>query len=705
MKKKKLIKKQIQKENTVILEIGVEEIPADYLKPAALQLQEDIKKALEEKRIGCKEAVSFYTVRRFVLLLKGMDEKQKDLSFEKKGPRQDIAYKDGKLNDIGKSFLQKNSASEKDLKIKDEKGQKYLFLDVFEKGRTAKAVLAEMFPEIIKNLRFPKSMTWEASHAVFARPVRWILCLFNGELVPFAFGPVKSGNKTRLHKFEDENKEAIVKDAASYFAIMKKSSILLSQEERKAEIEKKISSILSKKKLKILPDPVLLEKIAGSVETVSVMLGEYDEKYLFLPKEVIITAMREHQRYFAVLKQNGQFTNYFVNVRDGSDKNNAFIAKQHAKVLFSRLNDAEFFYKEDLKQPLENCNAKLKEAVFITGLGTMYEKMERLKILSARAKELFGYGDTVALQLAAYLCKADLMTNMVGEKEYVGLRGFMGGVYLKKQGGEEKIYRAVAEHYYPVMAGDRLPSTTEGLLLSVMDKIDNITGFYIAGFKPTGSKDPYAVRRQALNIIYIVLEKKLGVDLAFLVYESALAYKKQLNKDCDINEIIEFLRQREINYLKDKGQDYDIVSAVASGKKLCALDDYDKAAVLTGARKAEKSFNDIIFALSRINNILPEGYKPAAVSTELFDAAEEKALYEKFLACRPGIAELIKLKKFKECFALIASFKPEIDAYFDKVLVNAKDAAKKDNRLNMLAEMKEAFFEFADFSKIVIDRK
>jgi len=644
-------------------------------------------------------------VRRFVLVLKGVDKKQKDLSSEKKGPRLDVAYKDGRINDIGKSFLKKNGVSEKDLKIKEEKGQKYMFLDVFEKGRPAKTVLAEIFPEIIKNLRFPKSMTWEESHAAFARPVRWILCMFNREVVPFKFGPVKSGNKTRLHKFVDSNREAVVEDAASYFGTMKKCGIVLSQEERKTEIEKKTSSLLAKKKLKMLPDPRLLDLLAGSVETVSVMPGEFDEKYLALPKEVAITAMREHQRYFAVLTPAGKFTNYFVNVMDGGDKNNAFIAKQHAKVLFSRLKDAEFFYNEDLKQPLESFNAKLKEAVFITGLGTMYEKMERLKMLAARAKEIFGYEDIVALQLAAYLCKADLMTNMVGEKEYAGLRGFMGGEYLKKQGGEEKIYRAVAEHYYPVMAGDRLPSTTGGLLLSVMDKIDNITGFYIAGFKPTGSKDPYAVRRQALNIIYILMEKKLCIDLAFLVYESALAYKKQLNKDCDINEILEFLRQREINYLKDKGQDYDIVSAVASGKKLCVLDDYDKAAVLTGARKAEKSFNDIIFALSRVNNILPKDFKPAPVNPVLFDAAEEKTLYEKFLDCSAGVTELLKLKKFAECFALIASFKPEIDAYFDKVLVNAQDAAKKDNRLNMLAEMKEAFFEFADFSKIVIDRK
>jgi glycyl-tRNA synthetase beta chain len=705
MKKKKQIKKQMPKENTFLLELGAEEIPADYLKPASLQLQEDVKKALEEKNIGCKELVSFYTVRRFVLVIKGLDAKQKDKAYEKKGPRLDVAYKDGKINDIGRAFLNKNGVSEKDLIVKEEKGQKFMFLNVFEKGKPSKAIIAEILPDIIKSLRFPKSMTWEETHVTFARPLRWILCLFNNEVVRFKFGTVTSGNKTRLHKFEDSNKEAVVKDAASYFGIMKKYGILLSQEERKAEIEKKASRILSAMKLSILPDAGLLDKIASSVETVSVMSGEFDEKYLFLPEEVIITAMREHQRYFAVVKQCGKFTNYFVNVRDGGDENNAFVAKQHAKVLFSRLNDAEFFYREDLKQPLEEYNAKLKEAVFISGLGTMYEKIERLKMLAARAKEIFGYEDTASLQMAAYLCKADLMTNMVGEKEYAGLRGFMGGTYLKEQSAKEKIYRAVAEHYYPVMAGDRLPSTMEGLLLSVIDKIDNITGFYIAGFKPTGSKDPYAVRRQALNIIYIVMEKKLDVDLAFLVYESALAYKKQQNKDTDINEILEFFRQREINYFKDKETDYDIVSAVASGKKICVQDDYNKAKVLSLARKSEKDFNDIIFVLSRVNNILPKDFKPAAVNRDLFDAPEEKLLYENFLEKRSAVSAFLGAKQYQDCFNLIASFKPLIDAYFVKILVNADDAAKKNNRLSMLAEIKDLFFEFADFSKIVIDRK
>jgi glycyl-tRNA synthetase beta chain len=703
--KKKNVKGPAAEENTLLLEIGVEEIPAGYLAPAALQLQEDAKRAIGEKNIAFKDARAWYTVRRFILEIDGIAQKQKDLSYEKKGPRHDIAYKNGKLTDIGKTFLQKNGVSEKDLKIKEEKGQKYLFLDIFEKGRPSKKVLSEIFPEIIKNLRFPKSMAWEGPHATFARPVRWILCMLGNEIVPFTFGPVVSGNKTRLRKFEDAGREAVIEDAGRYFALIKKAGIIISQEERKQEIIKKAGGLLSKKKLKMLSDEGLLDRIAGSVETVTAMLGEFDEKYLSLPHEVVITAMREHQRYFAVLSQSGRFTNYFVNIRDGGEKNNAFIAKQHAKVLFSRLNDAEFFYKEDLKTPLEKNIERLKEAVFITGLGTMYDKMERLKMLAARAKELFGYEDTTALQLAAYLSKADLMTNMVGEKEYAGLRGFMGGVYLEKQGREEKVWKAVSEHYFPNMAGDKLPSTREGLLLSMMDKMDNIAGFYIAGFKPTGSKDPYAVRRQALNIIYMVLEKTLDVDLALFIYEDALAYKNQLKKDTDISEIIEFFKQREINYFKDKGVDYDIINAVTAGNRLCITDDYKKARVIMEKKKAAKDFNDIIFAVSRVNNILPRGYKAGSTDRTIFDAPEENALYDKFLANRERIQSLLGAKAYAECFDNIAGFKPEIDRYFDKVLVNTGDAGKKGNRLNMLAEIRDSFFAFADFSKIVIDRE
>jgi glycyl-tRNA synthetase beta chain len=689
----------------LILEIGVEEIPADYLEPASNQLKDDIKKLLEAKLIEYKDVKTCYTVRRFTVVVDGIADKQKDLSYEKKGPRYDIAFKDGSMTEIGKKFLESNKIAEKDLKIKEEKGQKFFFTDIFEKGQNTKKVLAETLPDIIKGLRFPKSMVWDDSGVTFARPVRWILCLLGSEPVHFNFGKIKSGSVTRLHKFIQDNKEIEIKDADDYFKKMEKNEIIMDQEERRKTIVEKSEALLQRNKMKLMTDDVLLDRLASSVETVTAMTGHFDEKYLFLPKEVIITAMREHQRYFAVLKEDGEFTNCFVNIRDGGDKNNDFIAKQHAKVLYSRLNDAEFFYKEDLKEPLEKNNAKLKEAIFITGLGTMYEKMERLKAMAARAKEIFGYDDTVSLQEIAYLSKADLMTNMVGEKEYVGLRGFMGGVYLEKQGRPEKIWRAVGEHYLPNMVGDRLPSTTEGLLLSMIDKMDNIVGFYIAGFKPTGSKDPYAVRRQALNIIYIVLEKGLDIDLAFFVYENALAYKKQLNKDTDTAEIVEFIRQREINYFKDKGLDYDIINSVASGKVLNVLDDFNKSSILMAARKSTGNFNDIIFAISRVANIVPPKHTAGKADASLFDTAEEGYLYSKFSAEKNNIEGLISGKKYSEAFEAISAYKPLIDAYFEKVTVMAQDPEKQKNRLNTLVEIRDVFYRLADFSKIVIDRK
>ena len=689
----------------LILEIGVEEIPADYLSPAINALKEEAKKALEAKLIGFKEISAMYTVRRFILIIDGMDEKQKDLSFEKKGPRHDIAYKDGAMTDIGKTFLVKNNVAEKDLKIKEEKGQKYLYLDVFEKGQPSKKVIAEILPVLIGGMRFPKSMVWDDSLVTFARPIRWILCLLDSEVVPFQFGKVKSGNTTRLHKFIHDNKTVTVKDADDYFKQMAKNGILLSQEARRNEIRFNANMLLKKSGLVMIEDDELLDRLASSVESVTAMTGIFDEKYLFLPKEVIITAMREHQRYFAVSKEDGTFTNCFVNVRDGGDKNNDFIAKQHAKVLYSRLNDAEFFYKEDLKTPLENNNDKLKEAIFITGLGTMHEKMERLKMIASRSKEIFNGADPASLTEAASLCKADLMTNMVGEKEYVGLRGFMGGVYLAKQGKSEKVWKAVSEHYLPNMTGDRLPSTDEGLYLSMIDKMDNIIGFYIAGFKPTGSKDPYAVRRQVLNIIYTVMEKHLDLDLFSFIKENAAAYKKQLGKDAEINEINEFLRQREINYFKEKTVDYDIISAVCAGSVMNVNDDFNKALVLMEDRKDTLDFNAIVFAISRMANIVPAKHEAGKTDKTLFDTPEEGALYDKFTAEKSAVEKLITEKKYKEAFEKIAAFKPAIDGYFNKVMVMAEDAKKKNNRLNMLTEIKDVFYKLADFSKIVVDRK
>ncbi len=687
-----------------LFEIGFEELPADYLKPAAQQLKDDFEKLLTEKRIKAEKTAVTYTVRRFVLTSENMAASQEDVSQEKKGPRHDIAYKEGKLTDIGKKFLESNKIKEDGIKIKEEKGQKYLYADIFEKGRPSKEILAENLAALIKGLKFPKVMTWDSSLVTFARPLRWIVCLLNGEIVDFSYGSVRSGVKTRLHKFLHRNAEADVKNTAGYFETMKKNGLLLYQQERKDAIIKETEALLLKENLKILPDEGLLEMLASSVESVSVMKGEFDEKYLFLPDKVIITAMREHQRYFAVVKADGSFTNSFINVRDGGLENADFVVKQHAKVLFSRLNDAEFFYKEDLKEPLSSFTPRLKEAVFITGLGTMFEKTQRIAELASGVGEDLGKCDTAALVKAAEICKSDLMTNMVGEKEYVGLRGFMGGVYLKAQSADERVCKAVSSHYYPNAAGDRLPETSEGIALSILDKIDNVTGFFAAGFKPTGSKDPYAVRRQALNIIYMILEKELDFDLSKLIDASVQLYDKQLGKSADGAELKDFFRQRELNYFKDRQIDYDIANAVLTGTGINIMRDFKKGAVLCGARKKE-GFNETIFSLSRINNILPKDYSPAAVNPGLFEDVSEKALYEKAQEAKPVFESGFKSADFEGCLSIIEGLKPFVDSYFDKVLVNAEDADKKSNRLNTLAFIKLFLYQFADFSKIVIDRK
>jgi glycyl-tRNA synthetase beta chain len=687
----------------LLLEIGVEEIPADYLEPAANQIKDDLTKALQEKRIAFDAIETLYTVRRLIAVVEGVAPRQQDLFAEKKGPKYDVAYKDNVLTDVGKNFIEKNNITEKDFIIKEEKNGKFIYINIFEKGLAAEKILKELLPALIKNIRFPKSMRFEPTNTPFARPVRWLLCMMDKKPVHIEFAGVKSSVFTRGHKFLHSNKALKVTSAEAYFKVMAKAGIILSQEDRVLDINTKINKVLSTLGVRVLEDPDLLDKVASSVESVSVNVGEFDKKYLFLPEQVIITAMREHQRYFAAVKSCGAFTNYFVNIRDGGTANTRYIVQQHAKVLFSRLNDAEFFYKEDLKAPIEEGLVKLKEAIFISGLGTMHEKVERIKTAASKAGEVFGYGGT-ALGEAAALCKADLVTNMVSEKEYSGLRGFMGGVYLEKQGKSKEVCEAVRDHYSPNFVGDTLPANTEGTLISLIDKMDNIVGFFIGGFKPTGSKDPYAVRRQALAVIYAVMEKKIAVDVRELIKVISAGYEAQFGKKVNLDELVEFFKQRETNYLKDKGYDYDILNAVTAGAGLNLLDDCAKAQVLADARK-EQDFNSIIFAVSRISNILPKDFKAGAVDAGLFDFAEEKALYEKFLENRGKIGGFIEKKSFAEAFSEIAGFKPEIDAYFNKVLVMDKDEKKKNNRLSMLTEIKAVFFALSDFSKLVIDRK
>jgi len=689
----------------LLFEIGVEEIPADYLEPAIGQLKGDFIKAMADAGLKHGEVYAAYTVRRFVLIVKDVAEKQDDVSAEKKGPKYDVAYDaSGNLTDVGRNFFKNNNITEKEAKIKEEGGKKFLYYDFFKKGEGASVVLKQVLPVLIGAIKFPKSMIYDSSNAAFARPVRWITAMLGSESIDIGFGNVRSGNETRLHKFEHMNKRISVKDADDYLKQLDAAGIVLDQAKREEQIAEKTAALLNPLGMNVIEDRGLLVKLAQSVETINVLCGEFDARFLFLPKEVIITAMREHQRYFAVTDKAGKFTNRFINVRDGSGLNNDFVAKMHAKVLYARLKDAEFFYQEDLKKPIEEGLPKLKEAVFITGLGTMYEKVERLIAVAKKAGGLFGYKDTSLLAETAKLCKADLVTDMVSEKEYVGLRGFMGGVYLEKQGKDEKIYRAVAGHYFPNFAGDKLPDTEEGLLISLIDKMDDVVGFFLAGFKPTGSKDPYAVRRKALNIINMLVERGMNISIREIITANAGEYKTQLKKDADINELCEFFSQRIVNYLKDKGFDYDIVSAVADIKEVKVLNSVKKAQVLSGAR-AKAGFNDVIFALSRPVNILPKGFVPGAVNEKLFEDETERALYNALKQKSAEIPVMTEKGAFNEVFESLASLKSLIDAFFEKVLVMAKDENIKQNRLSLLYGLGELLGQFADFKQLVIDRK
>ena len=689
--------------SNVIFEIGAEEIPADYLAGAVKNIKENLEKQLLENRVNTTKISVFFTVRRFIIYLEGVEDKQPDLAFLKKGPAYDMAYTNGALNELGKTFVNKNNIKESDLQFKEEKGKKYLYIEGVEKGRAVEEVLREIFPAIISGIKFPKSMTWDDSGVTFARPVRWLLALINSKVLEFGFGKLKSANKTRLHKFLHDNKEVVVKDAPEYFKIMTENEIEVVPETRRAKIETAIENMLKEKNMTMIKDEDLMRRVADSVETAAVMTGEFDKKYLFLPEAVIVTAMREHQRYFAVKNAKGEFTNIFVNARDGGHLNTDAIVKAHAKVLASRLSDAEFFYKEDLKKPLEDNLTALKDSTFIAGLGTMYDKTLRIKGAAEKAENIIKYKNPSAVSEAAYLAKMDLGTNMVAEKEFISLRGFMGGVYLEKQGHSEAVCNAVSEHYFPNFVGDKLPATETGVVISLIDKLDNIVGFFIAGFKPTGSKDPYAVRRQALTAIYIVTEKKLDLDLSALIKIIATEYKTQQGKTLEEKELTEFFAQREINYFKDKALDYDIINAVVKDGTLEILNHFNRTKLLMEKRAKGPEFNTFVFAMSRVSNILKD-HKGGAVNESLFEQAEEKELWKKFSQNKKGFIKALEEKNNKECLKIAEDIEEDINKYFDKVLVNCDVPAVKENRLNALAEIKNILFKFADYSEIVIDR-
>ncbi|CEP79511.1 glycine--tRNA ligase subunit beta [Paraclostridium sordellii] len=684
--------------NYLLFEIGVEELPARYVNSAMEQLKLNIVKSFDENRITYDSVNVYSTPRRLTVVVDNICERQEDLEEEVKGPAKKIAVDaDGNFTKPLLGFMKSKGIKEEDLYFKQVGKEEYAFGKIKQEGKLTSEVLKTVLPEAIKSMTFPKAMRWGGKNMRFIRPIRWMVCILNDSVLDIELEGIVSGNITKGHRFLGES-EFEVNTLDEYLAKLKENFVILNQDERKSIIKEQCEEVAKSLGGEIELDEELLEEVTHLVEYPTAFYGEFDEDYAKLPKEVVITPMKQHQRYFPVLKDGKLFPN-FIAVRNGDSHRIDNVKSGNEKVLEARLADALFFYKEDTKKSLESYIEKLKTVVFQAKLGTVYDKTLRIeKLANDILDKLNESGVKEDTLRAAKLCKADLVTGMVFE--FTELQGVMGREYAKVSGENENVAEAIFEHYLPRFAGDILPKTKAGIILSIADKLDSIAGFFAIGIQPTGSQDPYALRRQALGIINILMDNNLDISLKELVDLTLDNYSFiEFNKEEVLNQIMDFFKDRIKNLFRDLGIRYDVIDAILSSN----IDDIADMYARANALNSWIDKDELVEMLTAFNRVatLAQKAETDKVDINLMREEAEFNLYQQFQEIRSNVEHLLADKEYTKALDAFASLRPAIDNMFDSVMIMDKDEAIKNNRLAILKQIYDIMLNICDLSKIV----
>ena len=681
----------------LLLEIGTEEIPAHAMPGMLRELGENAKKALKELRLAHGAVRTLGTPRRLALIVEGLAEKQEDVAEEKRGPSVQVAFDaDGKPTKAAQGFARGQGVQAEALVTKDG----YVYALVQETGERTEKVLEKMLPELIVGLSLPNSMRWGDLDFRFIRPLRWLVALYGEQVVPFELARVKSSNTSRGHRFLSTG-DFTIQDAAHYEEACEKAFVIVDPARRKTEIEEGLVKEAKAHGGIAEITPNLLEEVLYLVEYPTALSGSFEEKYLALPPDAVITPMRDHQRYFPVKAADGRLMPLFLTVRNGGAEYLATVQHGNERVLRARLADAQFFFDEDRKKSLEEHMEKLKTVVFQEGLGTVYEKSLRLEKLAAKIAGAIGASEAEkkAAERAARLSKADLVTGMV--TEFTELQGVMGKEYARLDGESEDVALAIDEHYMPRFAGDALPKTCAGLVVSLADKMDNIVATFSRGLIPTGSQDPFALRRQALGMVHSIIEAGVTVSLRELVNWTMdlLAIQDAAVREKMQADVADFMRLRLKNVLAEAGIRYDVADAV-----LGDIDDVRRVMLAAEAVRAQLAAPDMAAAVKafvRVANLAAKAEGKARIDEALFETEEEKELMKAYASAKSAAESLVEAHDYVGIIDDFKDLAEPINAFFDAVMVMAEDADVRRNRLSLLKSIDCLLREVADFSKIV----
>jgi glycyl-tRNA synthetase beta chain len=685
----------------LLLEIGVEEMPAHFMPGVLSQLQDLAAASLQEARLDFVEVRTYGASRRFALYVRELASQQTDLAVKARGPAAKVAFDaQGNPTKALLGFTRGQGVEISDVIQEEVKGVPYVFAQKTKKGRPAAEVLPELLVALLNKLSFPKSMRWGSGELRFARPIRWLLVLLGDQVLPLEFGGIKAGNSTRGHRFL-AREPITIEEPSQYLPRLEEAWVIADQDRRRELIRRQVAELAVSHGCKAPENNELLEEVTYLVEYPTALFGRIDEEYMQLPAEVLITSMRENQRYFPVTDNKGALLPGFIAVRSGTAEHLDTVRVGNEKVLRARLDDAAFFWTEDQKLSLAARRATLERVVFLEGLGSIGDKVERLISLTGWLAEHLGAEAWVKAraQRAASLAKSDLVTQMVNE--FPELQGIMGEKYALAAGEEEAVARAIGEHYRPRFAGDALPQSWEGILVALADKIDIICGCFIADLIPTGSQDPYALRRQAQAICNLALEKELPLSLSALIAETYSLYagKFAITKTLESvqAEIMDFFRQRLRFTLTEAGITYDVIEAVlAAGIDRPA--EVGKRALALAAFRQQENFAALLTAYTRAANLAQKG-EGGEVREDMLSEQAEKELWAGILQARQGIAA--SGDDYASAFKVMAGLRPAVDAFFDAVMVMAEDPEVRGTRLALLSAVVALMDGIADLSKIV----
>ena len=662
----------------LLFEIGAEEIPAGFMPNILGQLKQLAETKLNDAHLPFESIATYGTPRRLALIVKGLADTSAEISERHKGPSASIAYDaDGNATKAAIGFARGKGLDVADLVVEDG----YIYAETKTAGVPAKDIVSEMLPQLITGLNFPKSMHWGNLDAKFVRPVRWLVALLDEEVIPVEFATVKSGNVTRGHRFLGAD-EITIKNAASYVDTLKENFVMVDQDARRKLISKQLHDIAASKNASIVWDDDLLEEINYLVEWPTALCGGFEESYLALPDAAIITPMKDHQRYFPLVDQDGKLLPMFLTVRNGSDHSIEVVQAGNERVLRARLDDAKFFFNEDRKKPLIDRQDGLTKIVFQEGLGNLADKTERLLKLGRVFGEECGLHEdaAVVLERATELAKTDLTTGMV--TEFTELQGVMGKEYALLDGESPEVAEAIFEQYLPRFAGDVLPQTEAGKVLSIIDKVDNIVATFSRGLIPTGSQDPYALRRQTIGILNILLGSEWNISLRPIFKASMELLNVAADKQEELlNQVEEFFTLRLKNIFLDREVPHHVIDLLLSNNELSVADAEGLVNALLANRIDENV--ELVQAYTRMYNLVKD-VEYTGVNTDLLKEDAEKALFEAASKASEASLAAWEANDYTAVVAVPATLVPAINKFFEDVMVMDKDEAIKANRLQLV---------------------